>query len=84
MHVNAKILKWGNSLGIRLSGVLKDLTDFKAGTVVDVEIKKDGLFISKAKRKAILPFSESSLLDDLDEKSHSNLLATPQGKEWHD
>lgn len=50
MHINAKILKWGNSLGIRLSGALKELTDFKEGTVIDVEIKDDGLYITKAKK----------------------------------
>ncbi|GGG00724.1 MULTISPECIES: AbrB/MazE/SpoVT family DNA-binding domain-containing protein [Cysteiniphilum] len=84
MHTNAKILKWGNSLGIRLSGALRDLTDFKAGTIVDVEIKADGLFIRKAKQKTILPFSESSLLDGLDESSHKDLIVKPQGNEWHD
>ena len=84
LHVNAKVLKWGNSLGIRLSGALKELTDFKAGTSVDIEIKKDGLFIRKAEQKTILPFSESFLLDDLDEKSHTNLLTKPQGNEWYD
>ena len=84
MHINAKVLKWGNSLGIRLSGALRDLTDFKAGTIIDVEIKKDGLFIRKAKKKSILPFSEAILLNDLDDSSHKNLLAKPQGNEWHD
>ncbi|MBK2123769.1 hypothetical protein [Fangia hongkongensis] len=84
MHVNAKVLKWGNSLGIRLSGALKDLTDFKAGTEVDIEIKKDGLFIRKSPQKTILPFSESALLEGLDEKSHDSLLAKPQGDEWYD
>jgi antitoxin MazE len=84
MHTNAKILKWGNSLGIRLSGALRGLTDFKAGTVVDVEIKADGLFIRKVKQKTILPFSESALLNGLDEKNHQDLIVKPQGNEWHD
>ncbi|WP_119344472.1 AbrB/MazE/SpoVT family DNA-binding domain-containing protein [Facilibium subflavum] len=84
MHINAKILKWGNSLGIRLSGALKELTDFKEGTAIDVEIKDDGLYITKAKNKKILPFSESSLLKELDPKAHNALLAAPKGNEWHD
>ena len=51
---------------------------YKAGTIVDIEIKADGLFICKAKQKTILPFSESVLLNSLDESSHKDLIATPQ------
>ncbi len=84
VHINAKVLKWGNSLGIRLSGVLKELTDFKVGTELDVEIKKEGLFIRKLEKKTILPFSETALISDLNKKSHMHLLVKPQGSEWHD
>lgn len=52
--------------------------EYKVEAIVDVEIKADGLFIRKAKQNTILPFSESSLLDSLDESSHKELLAKLQ------
>ena len=51
---------------------------YKAETLVDAELKADDLFICKAKQKTILPFSESSLLDSVDESSHKELLAKLQ------
>ncbi|WP_162896636.1 hypothetical protein [Cysteiniphilum halobium] len=51
---------------------------YKAGTIVDVEIKAGDLFIRKAEQKTIFPFSESSLIDGLDESSHKALMAKPQ------
>ena len=84
MHMQAKILQWGNSLGIRLSGRLKDLTHFKVGTEVNIDIREDGLFIKKATDKKILPFSEKELLVDLDASSQISLLTNPNNKEWHD
>lgn len=84
MQTHSKILKWGNSLGIRLSGALKELTDFKVGTEVDIEIRKDGLFIKKSSHQKILPYSESELIADLNEESHRDLLTSPLRNEWHD
>lgn len=79
--MQAKILKWGNSLGIRLSGKLKALTCFKPGVLVDVDIRDDGLFIKKSNVKNLLPFSEGALLDDLS-TCNTDLLAIPTDKEW--
>ena len=83
MHVEAKILKWGNSLGIRLSGALKEM-NFTAGENVDIEIKDDGLFIKKNKNTAVFPYSENSLISAIDAEEHNTLLAIPQGDEWHE
>ena len=84
MQTHSKILKWGNSLGIRLSGALKELTDFKVGTEVDIEIRKDVLFIKKSSYQKIFPYSESELIAELNEESHRDLLTSPLRNEWHD
>ena len=51
---------------------------YNARAIVDVEIETDVLFIRKAKQETILPFSESSLLEGLDESSHKGLIVKPQ------
>lgn len=40
MKISAKILKWGNSMGIRLSKEQAKKSGFKIGDEVEVEIKK--------------------------------------------
>ena len=85
MRVQAKIQKWGNSLGIRLSGPLKVIPQFKEDMLVDVEVTEAGISIRpsvKMKRKK-LPFSEDVLLDGLTVKSsHADELAFITDKEF--
>ena len=68
MIVESEIKKWGNSLALRITGVMADLPKFSDGTKVLVEVNKDSLVIkpaSKLKKKLRLPFSEKDLLKDM-------------------
>ncbi len=74
--VNTKVQKWGNGLGLRVSGMMRDIPHFDINTEVTVEIFKNGFFVKKipVKNKIVI-FSEKELLDDLDEfNSHQELL----------
>lgn len=69
MHIQAKIQKWGNGLGLRVSGVLRDVPKFKEGAEVDIEILQDGFIVKKkTKKKAgqyLLPYTEEQILMNL-------------------
>jgi antitoxin MazE len=85
MKVRTKIQKWGNSLGLRLSGPIKSIPHFKADMLVDVEITQDGIQVQAAVPRKIkpLPFSEAELLKDLTpQKAHKELLGTVNHKEF--
>ena len=80
MRVHAKIQKWGNGLALRVSGVMRDIPHFQEGTEVDVDVNENGFFVIKStpKKKSIFPFSESQLLQGLnDGQIRSDLLAMP-------
>lgn len=80
MRVHAKIQKWGNGLALRVSGVMRDIPDFQEGTEVDVDVTENGLYVVKStfKKKFIFPFSESQLVQGLnDGQIRSDLLAKP-------
>lgn len=88
MHTQSKILKWGNSLALRLSGPLRDIPDFRANMIVDIEITEKGLTIhpiKKPKSKKPFPYSESELLEGLSSyKAHSDALPKLSSKEMGD
>ena len=77
--IESKIQKWGNGLGLRVSGVMRDIPKFLVDTQVTVEVLEDGFIVKKAQpSKHSLPFSEDELLKGLDENTaHSELLAQP-------
>ncbi len=80
MHIETKIQKWGNSLALRVSGVMRDIPGFHEGAVVDVEVTEEGLIIRKRQPKPAgnLPLTEAELLTGLDERNaHADLLADP-------
>jgi antitoxin MazE len=80
MRVHAKIQKWGNGLALRVSGVMRDIPHFQEGTEVDVDVSENGLFVIKStpNKKSIFPFSESQLVQGLnDGQNRSDLRATP-------
>lgn len=76
--VNAKIQKWGNGLGLRVSGALRDIPHFAENTPVLVEVFEDGFTVKKAiSSSPLLPFSEELLLQGLNaDTAHGELLAT--------
>lgn len=82
MTTHAKIQKWGNGLGLRISGIIRELPKFKEGTKVEIEVTENGFTVTKAEKCRQLPFTESELLDDLSlEKAHADLLASPLASE---
>lgn len=79
LAIDAKIQKWGNSLGLRVSGAIKDIPHFTENTPVKVEIFEDGFTVKKTVQHSdFLPFSEAQLLEGLNAfTSHGELLAMP-------
>jgi antitoxin MazE len=80
MKVSAKIQKWGNGLALRVSGVMRDIPDFQEGTEVVIDVNETGFSVVKSIRKetSIFPFSESQLVQGLnDGQMRADLLAVP-------
>ena len=79
MRIRTKIQKWGNSLGLRVSGALRDIPHFREGTKVEINVTEEGLTIKKLSsrsKKLALPYSENELLADMTpEKAHADSLA---------
>ena len=77
--VHAKIQRWGNGLGLRVAGLMRDIPHFTPDTEVEVEVFEDGFRVKKAKIDSFkLPYTESELLDGLTaETVQAELLATP-------
>ena len=85
MKVESEIKKWGNSLALRVTGIMADLPNFRDGTKVIVEISEEGIMVKpvrSTKRNLRLPYSEKELLADLcPETAHADELATPVATE---
>ena len=45
--IHSKVQKWGNSLGIRISGVVRELTSFEADSNITIEIFDNGFTVKK-------------------------------------
>ena len=77
--------KWGNGLGLRITKSLSRLAHFEAGTVVEVEVTKEGIMIKPLngfKKKFNNPFSESDLLNELSlDTANLDELVTPLATE---
>jgi antitoxin MazE len=77
MHVQAKIQKWGNGLAIRVSGLMRDIPNFKEGSLVDIDITPTGFVVKKLVLNNPLRFSESELLNGLtDYSAHADAVPT--------
>lgn len=81
MYVHAKIQKWGNSLGLRLSGILRDIPQLKEGVDVKIEVTSEGFIVKKTKvnkMQLVFPFSEKELIADLlPHELYNDLLVAP-------
>ena len=79
MKVETEIKKWGNSLALRVTGVMATLPNFKAGTKVIVDVTDEGFAVkpaTKEKNRFGFPYTESELLTDLTPgKAHADELA---------
>ncbi len=84
MIIHTKIQKWGNGLALRVSGGMRDIPHFVEGTEVDVEIFDEGFLVKKSllKKNNLFPYSESQLLESLNQTtSQSDLLTNPLSNE---
>lgn len=81
--VQAKIQRWGNGLGLRVAGLIRDIPHFTPDSVVEVEVFEDGFTVRKAKQsRRQLPFSEAELLTGLtSDTAQAGLLAHPTAAE---
>lgn len=88
MKVETEIKKWGNSLALRVSGIMAEIPGFAAGTRVTVEVSEDGLVIKPTPTEVAepsLPYSEKELLADITpEKAHADAIANPNSRELGD
>ena len=79
------VQKWGNGLGLRITKPLSQLAHFEAGTVVEIEVIKEGIMIkrlNKSQKKFKNPFLESDLLNELSPyTAHLDELVTPLATE---
>jgi antitoxin MazE len=80
VQVQAKIQKWGNGLGLRVSGILRDLPHLENGSLVNVRVTTKGFAIEKVvqNKKQVRPvYTEKELLKDLTpHTAHADLLPT--------
>ena len=84
MRVQAKIQKWGNSLGLRLSGLMKSIPHFTENMIVSVEVTEEGIEVRPVRKRKSkkTPFTEDQLLKGLNpETAHSEALAVLSSKE---
>ncbi len=88
MKVETEIKKWGNSLALRVTGIMADLPQFKAGTKVTVDVTEEGMVVKPAVREKNtfrFPYTEEELLAEITaEKAHAEALAQPTGPEIGD
>lgn len=49
--MESKVVKWGNSNGIRIPKVFLDSLNLKSNDLVDIERDNDKIIITKSKRK---------------------------------
>ena len=88
MKVQTEIKKWGNSLALRVTGVMATLPGFKAGARVVVDVTDEGLVIKPAARKKDrihFPYTEDESLADLTpETVHADELAKVAAHEFGD
>lgn len=86
MQMQANILRWGNSLAVRLSGIARTIPRFEEGMPITIEILEDGIFIRKAAPKPalqVLPYTEEELLSGLTPYlAHADEVVPLTSSEW--
>ncbi|MCH8536358.1 MAG: hypothetical protein LAT66_01185 [Alkalimonas sp.] len=81
--IHAKIQRWGNGLGLRVAGPMRDIPHFSPDTEVEVEIFEDGFRVKRASPTLpVFPYSEQELLEGLSPATaHHELIALPSASE---
>ena len=52
MKIETEIKKWGNSLALRVTGIMAEIPQFEAGTRVTVDVSSEGLVVKPTIEKA--------------------------------
>ncbi|HGF3969376.1 TPA: hypothetical protein ACF6VC_003339 [Yersinia enterocolitica] len=47
MTVNGKFVRWGNSIGMQITGMMKAIPKFEVGELIVLELCNDGLMVTK-------------------------------------
>ncbi len=80
MQIEKEVHKQGNSLAIRMSGILKKALDLKEGDLLTITIKKDGFYATKVKQKR---WSEKELLANINvNNAHTDLVPNLLSNEY--
>lgn len=85
MKVQTEIKRWGNGLGLHVTGLMRKIPDFVEGSKVIVDISEERLVIEKIpeKNKKTFPYSEEMLLDGItDSHGFKEILPTISDEEW--
>lgn len=77
MQVRTEIKKWGNSLALRVTGLMATVPNFSAGDAVTVDVSEHGLIVKPVnRRRQPLIYTERELLAGLTpETAHADELA---------
>ena len=85
MRVETEIKKRGNSLALRVTGIMAEVPRLDVGTRVTVDVSSEGLVVKPvAGQTGVLrfPYSESALLAGITpDTAHADALADPTGIE---
>lgn len=75
--MEARVTKWGNSLGIRMPSVIADKMQIKEGTTVELELRNEELIVRRKK------YELEELLQGVTEENRHNETdwGAPSGKE---
>lgn len=80
MIVETKIQKWGNSLALRVAGMMRDIPGFEDGTLVEVDVSETGFTVRRVEntpKLSKLPYTEEELIAGLDpHTAHADLIPT--------
>lgn len=84
MRVETEIKKWGNSLALRVTGLMAEPPHFEPGTRVTIDIDSGGFVVRRAAgslRSFHFPDNEIALLEGMTaENAHADLLADASGR----
>lgn len=78
--MRTKILRWGNSLGVRIPKAFAVQANVDAGSLVEITVVDDGILIRRAQERS---YDIDSLVEEITARNIHEGIETgpPQGKE---
>lgn len=79
LSFQATIKPWGNSLGLRITRALSEVTHLYRGTAVTIDVVEDGLLVKPTpnprSKGVVFPYSEADLVKGMTPaKAHADAL----------